>query len=619
MPAITSTFKSSEPSLPDLLKDIRSGDVQLPDFQRGWVWDDDHIRSLIASISLSYPVGAIMLLQTGGDGVQFQPRPVQGVKLEGEVKPEFLILDGQQRMTSLYLSLLSGQAVSTKTSRGKGIERIYYLDIEKCLNPQEERMDAVLSIPPERIVTSDFGRKVELDVSTTDKEHEKGVFPLDVLFDHSRYFKWRHGYESKYLSIPEKLETLQRFETEVISRFQNYRIPAIELLRDTPKEAVCQVFEKVNTGGVTLTVFELVTAIFAADNFQLRKDWETRAKQIRKHKVLRSFDETAFLTSVTLLSTYERHLANQNDAVTCKRRDVLKLTLSEYKKQANRIEKGLQLASRFLAREKVFDTKTLPYSTQLIPLSAICAVLGDQFEQDPIRRKLSQWYWSGVFGELYGGANESRFAFDVPEVLKWIGGGDLPRTIRDSAFSPIRLLSMQTRNSAAYKGLMALLMKAGSHDFLSGDSIEISSYFDLSIDIHHIFPKAHCEKQGYKRHIWNSSVNKAPLSAKTNRTIGGKAPSEYLGIIEKNYKVDSSRLDDILRTHRIEPGLLRTDSFDDFIRNRAGQLLDLIAEATGKSIGGRDTDEVLSAFGGELPSATSGNSPADTTEVVGGE
>ncbi len=79
MPAISSTFKSGEPSLTDILRDINDGKVQLPDFQRGWVWDDDHIASLIASISLSYPIGAVMLLQTGGNGVQFQPRPIQGV------------------------------------------------------------------------------------------------------------------------------------------------------------------------------------------------------------------------------------------------------------------------------------------------------------------------------------------------------------------------------------------------------------------------------------------------------------------------------------------------------------------------------------------------------------
>src|SRR6516165_10836378 len=109
MPSIESTFKSGEPSLPDLLRDIQTGEIQLPDFQRGWVWDDDHIRSLIASVSLSYPIGAVMLLQTGGDGTQFQPRPIEGVVADRGKKPEYLILDGQQRMTSLYLALLSGK------------------------------------------------------------------------------------------------------------------------------------------------------------------------------------------------------------------------------------------------------------------------------------------------------------------------------------------------------------------------------------------------------------------------------------------------------------------------------------------------------------------------------
>ena len=84
----------------------------------------------------------------------------------------------------------------------------------------------------------------------------------------------------------------------------------------------------------------------------------------------------------------------------------------------------------------------------MIPLSAICAVLGDQFDQDAVRRKLSQWFWCGVFGELYGGANETRFALDVPEVIAWIRGGDLPRTVRDASFSPTRLLTIQTRLSA---------------------------------------------------------------------------------------------------------------------------------------------------------------------------
>src|SRR5271163_1420903 len=102
MPAIDSTFKSGEPSLPDLLREIHTGSVQLPDFQRGWVWDDEHIRSLIASVSMSYPIGAVMLLQTGGDGARFHPRPVEGVTVDPAKSVDYLILDGQQRMTSLY-------------------------------------------------------------------------------------------------------------------------------------------------------------------------------------------------------------------------------------------------------------------------------------------------------------------------------------------------------------------------------------------------------------------------------------------------------------------------------------------------------------------------------------
>jgi hypothetical protein len=201
---------------------------------------------------------------------------------------------------------------------------------------------------------------------------------------------------------------------------------------------------------------------------------------------------------------------------------------------------------------------------------------------------------------LYGGANESRFANDIPDVLAWLDGDDEPRTIRESNFAPTRLLSLQTRLSAAYKGLMALLMKAGSHDFLSGDPIELANYFDTAVDIHHIFPAKHCEDRRYDRLRWNSVINKAALTARTNRIIGGKAPSDYLLSLEKNHKVNPNRLDQILRTHAIEPGLVRTDAFDDFLRARAGRLLDLIEDATGKPIPGRDSDEVISTFGGPV-------------------
>ena len=129
-----------------------------------------------------------------------------------------------------------------------------------------------------------------------------------------------------------------------------------------------------------------------------------------------------------------------------------------------------------------------------------------------------RWYWCGVFGELYGGANETRFALDLPEVIDWIDGGDgnVPRTVRDTAFSPTRLLSLQSRLSAAYKGLMCLLMQSGGRDLINGDPIDLTTYFRQAVDIHHLFPRAYCERLVLPRLQWNSVVNKAPLTSNTN-------------------------------------------------------------------------------------------------------
>src|SRR5262245_5845771 len=162
-------FRTAEPALKDVLDAIGKGDTQLPDFQRGWVWDDMHIKSLIASLSLSYPIGAVMFLEAGG--VPFKPRLFEGVSLQPEPKPTTLVLDGQQRLTSMYLSLRSGLAVKTRTEKGAEIQRVYFLDMAKCLDPAEDREEAVISVPDSLKITSDFGRKVDLDLSTPELQY----------------------------------------------------------------------------------------------------------------------------------------------------------------------------------------------------------------------------------------------------------------------------------------------------------------------------------------------------------------------------------------------------------------------------------------------------------------
>ena len=310
MPYLNNTFDTQEPALKDLLSNIESGKTQLPDFQRGWVWDDNHIRALISSVSLAYPIGAIMILETGGEGVKFKPEPVKGVTGAENISPEELILDGQQRLTSLYLSLKNKDPVPTTTEKKQEIERFYYLDMEKCLDAEVDRYDAIISVPKNKKITSDFGRKIELDLDTQELEFESGMFPLNIIFDLTSYYEWRINYSTHYNHAPEKSKFLADFERNIFLIFQQYKVPVIKLTKETPKEAVCQVFENVNTGGVPLTVFELMTATFAADDFQLRKDWEARKGVLNQYDILKGIDESSFLTAITLLASYKKHVGS---------------------------------------------------------------------------------------------------------------------------------------------------------------------------------------------------------------------------------------------------------------------------------------------------------------------
>jgi hypothetical protein len=489
--------------------------------------------------------------------------------------------------------------VKTTTEKKVDINRFYYIDILKSLDPQVDRVDAILSIPEDRMIKSDFGRQIDLDLSTREKEFENHMFPLNIVYDHIVCSNWQFDYQAHHGYNREISERYAQFNKEILVTIQSYKIPVITLDKSTPKEAVCQVFENVNTGGVALTIFELVTATFAADDFELRKDWERREGIFAKNSVITDVTATDFLTSMTLVISYKRWKSGGN-AVSCKKKDVLNLSLEDYKQNSDRLEKAFIDAANFLKEQRIFAGRDLPYSTQLIPLAATFALLGDAVYESTVKNKIAKWYWCGVFGEMYGGANETRYALDVTGLIAWIKeGGAEPDTVTRAYFNPTRLLSLQTRLSAAYKGVMALLLKTGCMDFISGRPIDFTSFIDEAIDIHHIFPRAYAEKH-YKREKWNSIVNKTPLFARTNRILGGHAPSVYLNRIERDDKVYTDDLNTYISSHLINVDQLRSDSFDDYFAERAKALLDLISDAMGKTIANRDSEETVSAFGKSL-------------------
>lgn len=594
---IMEIFDSTKKGLYEILKDVRSGKIQLPDFQRGWVWDDDRIKGLLASIAKSFPIGAIMLLEAGNNNIRFKTKLVEGVTGIENIKPEMLILDGQQRITSLYQSIISDNPVTTKNSKGYEIKRWYYIDMQKALDDSTDLEEAIFSINENKIITENIGRTVILDLSTEDKEFSSLMYPICEV---DSYDEWRTKFSEYWDFDRDKIKFWNEFEKKIIKGFNNYSVPVIIMNKENPKEAVCQVFEKVNTGGVPLTVFELLTASYAAEEFDLKSDWSNIKKIFKPHKVLDYTSNTDIIQAITLYSTYQKRneqllsgISENMTSVSAKRKEMLNLSLDDYKNNRDSVVSGFIKVSKILLENHIFNARDLPYTSQLIPMSTIVAKLGNSIDNIGKKNKLMRWFWCGVFGELYGSANETRYALDIMQVVDWIeNNSEEPKTIYDTNFSPSRLHTLRTRNSAAYKGVYALLMDDNTKDWLSGTKIDLSTYFSESIDIHHIFPIAWCEKNNIPINDYDCIINKTPLSGRTNRVVSGDAPSKYLGRLQKNVGVSEAEFKNILITHVVNPTFMYEDDFYGFFTDRKEQILQRIEKATGKQIlRERDTTE----------------------------
>ena len=392
-------------------------------------------------------------------------------------------------------------------------------------------------------------------------------------------------------------------------------MPLIRLDRENSREAICLVFEKVNVGGKKLDAFELLTAIYAASDYDLRHDWigpADKSESGRKARivgspnprdVLSQVASTDFLQACTLLHTRERRLARAHEGIegrdlpriSCNRDALLALPLAGYRSHADAVEAGFVEAGHFLNEHKIIWHKDVPYPPLIIGLASTFAILGREARTTAAKEKIARWFWSVTLGELFGASTESRLARDVPELVHWVRNtGRKPRSLDEAVFQQERLRSLRFRVSAAYKGIHALLMRHGCRDFKTNRPTDIMTFFNDRIDIHHIFPQAWCKKKNIAPAVFNSIVNKTPLSKASNISVGGDAPSMYLRRIKSEEGVSSPVLDDILRSHLIEPEHLRNDDFTSFFETRIQALSAIVSEAMSKPViaeSGGDEDE----------------------------
>jgi hypothetical protein len=539
-------FYPSAEKLKYMLDGIHNRDVALPDFQRDFVWEPRATEELIESICQNYPAGSLLRIKNS-NGFYFAPREFAGAPILNGKQPSYLILDGQQRLTSLYQAFY-------------GIGGYRYFINFQCLMDGSDLEDCIFYLN-----LKDTQKKY----ATLEQQAEALVFPFRLIFGDSGGFdEWldqvlehrsETGTEEKTLK-----QQLRGLKKTWLDPVEEYEFPVVTLADDTSAAAVCTIFETLNRTGVKLSVFDLLTARFWSDDVRLRDLW---AKAQEDYPIISEFwvDPYYILQAIALYTA--------SSAPSCKRSDVLKMTISQINTGWQPVVEGLVKFLYMLRNEcGVILPQWLPYNTILVPAAAMLAaharVTGPA--EAAMKNKLKQWFWCSVFGQAYENAPNSQSVRDYAAFKSWVAGGEAPQFVANFNFDFNSLRQTTPRQRAVYRGAIALILRNGACDFHNGGKITAQQMLQDKIEDHHVFPQAYLfEKRPDVNGVLRDCIlNRTLIDKSTNASIGRKEPqvylSEILGQVGDNY------LNHLLNSHLLPQSLTCADytSFEVYLDER---------------------------------------------------
>jgi len=539
-------FETHPRRLLKMLEDLHGGQLALPDFQRSFVWSPDATRELIVSMIRTFPAGALLFLR--GGGAAFKARPAEGApELAGQ--PLELVLDGQQRLTSLYQALF-----------GVGASRFFF-DIGALISGADIN-DAV------RVFSTDRAAAFE----SLDAQASALMMPLAAVRG-SGASNWRDDVlDLRHDPEPRRVrEILREVEQAYIKPLADYSFPVTVLAQSTELEAVCTIFETLNRTGKPLTPFELISARAFAGGHSLRDLWDA---VLDRHPILVDFDvEPYYVLQVIALRL----------GASCQRRDVLGLDAGAIAGEWEDACADMASAVELLRDEcGVLVEKWLPYRPLLIPLAAswreVRTATGP--DQGARRAQLKRWFWCACFHGEYESSSATLAERDTPVLRSWLTGGAEPPVVVSFVWDPADWRAVTVRQKGLYRATIALMLTERPRDFHTGAPLTQELIEASKVDDHHIFPRGYLRDIGRPNEV-DSVLNHCLIDRETNRRIGKRSPSQYLGEIRGAL---GDNLDHVLASHRLPSGErnpLEGDDFDEFLSWRVEKLADALAEQTG--------------------------------------
>jgi len=568
--------KPNSTTISEILKKSQENKWVLPYFQRYFTWTRADVRDFLTSIFNDYYVGSFLFWEIYSESIPLGTISIKGINTNiDERKVESIIIDGQQRITSLYYAIKTPNF----PLRGSRKTSYFYLDLEKyfktisAFKDESDRWDIIEIM---EVKTKKMKRK---------ESFEKMVFPIYELETRAEWIKEFQNFLLEKTQNQLKVYEIIFFLKEKLDNiYHTYSIPYISLPDTVKIYEVTNIFENINSKGRPLSTFDLLIARILRHKINLRDIWdETLEKYTKIAEYFKYTDSIPIYILQTIALTY-------TNSKSCKKKDLLNLaekanlttednfkqiwfsicdTFKETIKQLENLRDGFGVRSY----------KEVPFMSMLPVLTALNhEIKENQQKKASCNQKMNQFYWSAVFTNAYSASVESQLTLDYREMLTWFNDGKVPSTIKNAQeqIDRIDLRNVSQKSSARYRGVLSLVALHGAKDFESGKMLEAAR----SNDQHHIFPK-----DIYKEHKHVDSVlNISWLSSSTNRRIGKIKPSNYYYDFATKKYTSEEEFIQILSTHYItdkQLAALKNDEFEQFHTERNKAILDIIKQKIG--------------------------------------
>ncbi|MGH2612778.1 MAG: GmrSD restriction endonuclease domain-containing protein [Rhabdochlamydiaceae bacterium] len=545
-----------------IISNSSKGKWALPNFQRYFDWKRNDVKEFLQSIFNDYYVGALLLWDVGKEP-QLDIIPIKGVDIKkDEIRPDSIILDGQQRITSLYYALRSPNF----SLRGSNMPVYFYINFFEFFNPNDSSE-----------IIETLSRKIGREES-----FKKMLFPF---YELERYSEWVDEFEDfllKSSTDQDKIRSIRRIIDKKLRHIiDGFEIPYISLPDTIELPQVTDIFEKINTMGKVLSVFDLLIARLSKYQIELKKLWEESIKRYPKLlEYYKSIDKIPIYILQAISLCY-------NKTSSCKREDILNIYQNVFEptdmpfeeiwyEMAEYTNKALTKIENLRDGFGVKDKNELPFAPMIPILASLTKEIESRSNKADCYKKLGVWYWSSVFSNAYSGAVDSQLTTDFKEMKEWFSDDSkTPKTIDRARreFIALSLREVQSKSNAMYKGVMSLLALEGSNDFNTNQTLENARNNDKD----HLFPKAEFHSL---RNV-NSILNISWMSDETNRKIKRyKKPSVYVKeFIKEKYNGNEKEFLKVLESHFVNKdayNLMLLDNFQDFISEREKTILDKI-------------------------------------------